>query len=177
MQDDLNRKGAAPNVSQRSHSFSARIGRSQLLVQAQTMAMAALDANPGLPGIRVVDILMQATTPQFREQLAEFLTREFFLRMIRAQWQKRAVANRSQLQLPGFEHLPLTIPDSKGRPVLLMQATFTRVRLYYRSLMIEHRARRNTDPRIREAKALMEMMREYARVDKSITVEGVLSRR
>ncbi len=166
MQTDDSRK-----VSQNSHSPSAKIGRSEVLAQAEKAVGDSLEAHPKLTALQLAEVLMQEADAGLAASLAEILTREFYVHTIRAA--RRKVSARAQLRLPGFEHLPLTIPGTKG-PVRLIEASYTRVRQYYRSLLIGHRKRTKNDPRIKEAKALMEKMRRRSLRDKRVTVGQVV---
>ena len=105
---------------------------------------------------------------QIVASLSAILARDFFLRTIRAELRKRAAD--AQMRLPGFDHLPLTIQGADGEPVPLMDASYTRVRAYYRRLMVAHRNRRVNDPKIKEVKALLELMRAV----NAVTVRQVL---
>jgi hypothetical protein len=80
------------------------------------------------------------------------------------------IAGRAQLRLPGFEHLPQRITGFGGKRIRLLNANYTGVRAYFRSLMRDHKARLRNDPKVKEAKALMEQLRKRARTDRRFTV-------
>ena len=50
----------------------------------------------------------------------------------------------------------------------------TGVRAYYRSLMAKHRNKRTNDPKVKEAKRLLQRMSKASRREKGITVREVV---
>jgi len=172
MQTDSTREGQPPEVLQPSHSPSAKIGRSEVLAQVQKAVVKSVDANPKMPALQLIEVIITEADTALTASLDDILRRDFYAHAVRAE--RRSRAANAQLRLPGFEHLPRTIPGPKGEPVPLIEASYTRVRAYFRSLMVAHRNRRINDPKIKEAKALMEKMEKRFRKDKGVTVGQVV---
>ena len=128
------------------------------------------------PKIRAVDLaeLLLNESLAFQRDLNDELARNFYIAAYNLEKRKQAAAVRAQLALPGFAHLPLKIPSAKGTPMRLLDANFFRLRDYYRSLTKRHDKRKKNDPRVKEAKALMEKMQKRTRTEKGITVREVL---
>jgi hypothetical protein len=159
--------------SQKRNTSTAKIGHSEdpaVVLLARKMVAEAISTP--LPVVALAETLIGTGPADFSTALNRFLARQFWIREIRIA--RRQLARDAQLRLPGFDHLPLTIPGTKGKPIRLMDASYSRVRAYYRSLMQSHVARRRNDPKIKEVRLLMEKMRKRARRDKGITVQEVL---
>jgi hypothetical protein len=169
MQNNDSRK---QKVSYSRNTPAAKIGRSSVLLRIQRAVLQCLAMHEDLPTRQVVEIYRKDADVELSASVRDILEGDLYAQIIRAERRKRTIF---QLQLPGFEHLPLKIPDAQGVPILLIDASFTRVRAYYRSLMIAHKNRRINDPKIVEAKTLMEEMRKASMIDKSITVKEVIA--
>lgn len=137
---------------------------------------AVKDAMILRPKIRAADLAeaLLNNSFEFQPSLNDLLARNFYIAAFNVEKRKQAAAARAQRVLPGFEHLPLRVPNSKGKQRPLLEANYTRVRAYYRSLTTGHDKRKRDDPRVIEAKALMEKMRKRSRREKGITVREVV---
>ncbi len=166
MQDDPNR------LSQKSDT-SAQLSREDLLSLARS---AVADALILMPKIRAADLAEALLNNRldFQPALNDLLAREYYVHLCYAERLRQALANRAQLLLPGFEHLPLKVKGPKGKLLPLLDANYTCVRAYYRSLTTGHDARKNNDPRVKECKALLEKMARRCRTEKRITVREVV---
>ena len=149
----------------------------QILDQARESVRNALIREPKMPAAELAAVMMKEADPALAQRLADILQAQFYADAIRDERRKEGQAKRSQLLLPGFEHLPLKLPAHKknARMIRLLDATYTRVRAYYWSLRNRHDKRKQNDPQVLEAKALMERMRKRTRKDKGITVREVLA--
>ncbi len=78
------------------------------------------------------------------------------------------------MRLPGFDHLPVRITVAKGHRPLLLDANREGVRAYFWALMKKYSERKRKDPRIVEAKKLLDLMTNRAHTEKGITVREVL---
>ncbi len=154
--------------------MSAHLRRGDVLSQARNAVEYLNSHHPKLPVGELAELLSAATDPEIAPALDAILRNDFYVSATMAHRRKLAAANRAQSLLPGFEHLPLKIPLSENTRVRLMDANLTGVRLYYRSLMKAHRNRRRNDPKIKEAKALLDLMTARARTERGITVREVV---
>ena len=151
-----------------------RFGQKSALQEARAAVENALIHDPEMPVHLMVGLLMENAEEDLTLRLRVVLERQFYLRTIRSQRQKQAAASRAQLTLPGFPHLPMSIPGPKGAPIDLVDANYRRVRDYYWSLRKAHAERGRKDPRIQEAFDLMEKMRAASQKEWNITVRQVL---
>ncbi len=109
-----------------------------------------------------------------RRILSGFLVRNFYVNAIQAERRRQSAATaKAQPMLPGFEHLPARIAIA-GKRVALLTANFSTIKAYYWSLMKKHTERKRNDPKIIEAKRLLDEMTKRAPNDKGITVREVL---
>lgn len=99
----------------------------------------------------------------------EKFLRRFFFRSLSAARQKEARAKHLQYKLPGFESLPLRIRGMRNKTAELIDATYKDVSEWVKRL----RAQKRNDPRMKEAKALLEKMRVASRKRRGITVAEV----
>jgi hypothetical protein len=159
-------------VAEKPHR-TARPSRADVLKQASRAVSDALKRGDLHSAPQIAEAL-RVSGGEFVPALADILLTDFYLREIRSQRRQQAKENSAQLRLPGFDHLPLKIRTAKGKMILLIEATFTQVRAYYRSLAVDYDKRRRNDPRIKEVKRLMEKMRRRARTRKDITVQEVM---
>lgn len=175
MQNDDSKKESKPEeVSHSRNTPMAKIGHYESLLSARKAIYEAMRLNPKLSAAELAEVLMGNQEREYVPALYPILERDFYIRAIGVARRQEAKATRTQLLLPGFEHLPLHIPGSKGKPILLIDASFSRVRAYYRSLLKSHVSRKRNDPKIKEAQKLMETMRKRSRTKKAITVGEVL---
>lgn len=159
--------------SQKSYT-SAKFGEESALNEARAAVENALILNPEMPAHLIVELLLESAEEDLTIRLRVILERQFYLRTIRSQRHRQAAVSRAQLTLPGFPHLPVSIPGPKGAPIHLLDANLYAVREYCRFLMKGYRERKRTDPKIREAFALLEKMRAASQAEKRITVRQVL---
>ncbi len=157
----------------RESYISGRSSPQDALKHVKDAVANALILHPDMPAIHLAEVLMKDEEPEVGEQLSEILKRDFYVRAVLADRRARAAANRAQAILPGFEHLPLRIRTPKGARVRLMDANYTAVKSYYWSLMASHTSRKRNDPKIKEAKKLLETMRKRSRTERGITVREV----
>jgi hypothetical protein len=134
----------------------------------------ALILEPKLPAALLAQQIISELEPEVLAELGQRLIAAHFARLIRSTRTKESRTRREQLLLPGFEHLPVEIAISETERVPLRSANYTQVRSYFRLLSNTHLDRRRNDPRLLEAKALMEKMRSYADKQPRITVAEVL---
>ncbi len=154
----------------------SRIGE---LSDAWTIAQAreaVADALILQPKIRAADLAeaMLNNAYDFQPELNGLLARNFYIAACHAERRRQSAAARAQLLLPGFDHLPLRITVAKGRRIALLSANREGVRAYYWALMKRHTERKRRDPRIIEAKKLLDVMTKRAHADKRITVREVV---
>jgi hypothetical protein len=149
-------------------------GKEFPVTEALARVEDALILHPKMPAVQLAEILIENADDDTATALRIILERQFYLHAIRSYRIKQAAKNRAQLLLPGFEHLPVTIPSPKGIEIKLLDANTHAVRQYYRSLMKEHRERKLADPRIKEALALLQKMEAASHTEKRITVRQVL---
>lgn len=168
MQNDPNR------LSQKIDN-AGRSSRDGAIFLAQDAIADTLLLNPNTPAGQLAEIIVSEFPANLRADLSGILIQQFIVREIIAQRRRITVENNPQLKLPGFEHLPWKIETPKGTRVRLLSANYARVRDYYWSLMKKYTARKRNDPKIKEAKALMEKMRKASKKDKGITVKEVLA--
>jgi hypothetical protein len=167
MQDHFNR------LSQKSYIL-AEFGQESPIAEAREAVENALLINPTMPAYELVEFLIKHAEPDLTIRLQAILERDFYLRAIRAHRWKQGAIQRAQMALPGFEHLDRNIPGPKGAPIRLLDANTRAVRQYCRLLMKTHRERKQKDPKIREALALLDKMRAASQTEKGITVRQVL---
>lgn len=167
---------ADSNRPLRKSYTSAQPSRDDPFTLARAAVADALILNPTIGPAAMADVLLNES-PEFQQELMDMLARNFYISAWHAAKRLQAAAARAPRLLPGFEHLPLKVPGAKtkeGKQLLLLDANYTRVRAYYRSLTTGHDARKKNDPRVIEAKALLEKMRKRSRKDKGITVREVV---
>lgn len=172
---------ASSRPSQKSYT-SAKFGDDDAILSVQSAVVDGLILNPKMPAIQLADVLMRESDPDLARALAEILTRKLYVTTILAERRKRSIV--AQTRLPGFEHLPLKIRIPRavpgfrgldtGKRVSLLDANTYGVREYYRLLMKAHRNRKQNDPKVQEAKSLLEKMQKASRKEKAITVRQVL---
>jgi hypothetical protein len=149
--------------------------QNQILKDAREAVADAVLLYPEMPVSELVELMSTETvTTNDRMLLSAVLLRRFYASAIRAERRKKAAASRAQLLLPGFEHLPINIPTRQGPRLALLDANYRRVRDYYWSLKRRHSERERNDPRIKEAKMLMDLMQKRAGNDERITVREVI---
>ncbi len=165
-----------PNESTTYHkrnTLSAKRAVPEALTAARRAVAEALKQNPRLPAVQLA-AMIESSGGEYVPALSKILRGEFYLHEIRVARAAKPKAGSAQLRLPGFEHLPPEIPGPQGKSIPLGQASYTSVRAYYRSLTSAYDKRKRNDPRVKEAKALMEIMRKRTRNDKAITVKEVV---
>lgn len=144
----------------------ATLASSQTQFDPDEAVENALILSPDLPSIELADKLSREADAEFLRGLA----REFFLKLVKAQRRKMQASTREQFRLPGFEHLPIRIQIAGDKKQKLLNANYYGTREYYKHLSAKYDARKATDPKVQEAKALMEFMREKSQTDRGITV-------
>ena len=161
MQDQPNRP------SQKSYISAPPSGES-VLAEARQAVKDALILNPNMPAVQLAEMLRRSKL-DFAPSLHDILESQFYAREARRERRKQTAADRAQYLLPGFEHLPVKIG---GTP--LLDLNYTGIRAYYRALSVKADAAKQNNPKLREAKALMEKMRRHNEAEKGITVRQVL---
>jgi hypothetical protein len=167
---------SSDRLSQKSYII-AKFGEESPLAEAREVVLNALILNPNMRAVELADSLTATLNSELSDRLAAVLIRELFARMIRAARRKQSAADRRQSLIPGFEHLPRIIPISEdGTSTELLAANTYDVREYLRILMQGHRARTDNDPRVKEARLLLDKMRKYSTRpgNKGITVRQVM---
>lgn len=143
--------------------------------EAREQAINALIECPNAPAAALAIICFQNVDPAILEPLKEVLVLDYFRRTIRSVRRKQTVANRQQLALPGFELMPQVLPVSKkGPPVELMDARYADLRAYCWMLANKDRERLRNNPKLKQAEALRDKMKEHAHREPGITVRQVL---
>ncbi len=163
---------ASSRSSQKSYTIG-RLSEEEIRSRAQEAVIQGVDDSPDLPAIQLAELLIVNSDPDLTAELGAMLMRGFYVTAILSARRKNASATRTQASLPGFEHLPSRIQTAKGK-VSLLAANRDGVRAYYWSLMKAHSERRRNDPKIKEAKDLLDKMTKAARTEKGITVRQVL---
>lgn len=167
-------KTAGNRPSQKSYT-SARSSEDEVFALAQASIEQALIIHPNLPAIQLAGLLVENSDPELAADLSDLLMREYYARGILAQRREESIETaRAQPMLPGFEHLPARIQVGEGKRVRLLSANYAAVREYYRSLIRAYGERRRNDPKLREAKALLDEMQKHSRANKGITVREVV---
>lgn len=154
--------------------ISGRSSDAGAIALAQEAIEQALILHPKIPAAQLADVLIEERGAEVAAQLGTALSRIFYTRGLLSARRKESAANRKQLLLPGFEHLPLKITVANGKRIRLLSANREGVRSYYWSLMKKHSERKRNDPKIIEAKALLDEMTKRARTEKGITVREVI---
>lgn len=140
------------------------------LNEAREQAENAAILNPNLSIRDLAGLLAENTPPEILVALAPMLLGRMYATLIRA---ARAHSKSKQDHLPGFENLPSRIPGPKGK-IDIMDANYTAMRAYYWSLTREWTAKQERDPRVIQARALMERLGKYTADEERITVGQVL---
>jgi hypothetical protein len=133
----------------------------------------AIVLEPAMPSAELAEHLYAEADSALIHGLGRALIVAHLAKLIRSERAKELHAKHAQLALPGFEHLPLRIPVSAQRRVPLRDANYTQIRIYYRALRRKYRDRGRKDPKLKEAKQLMERMRRRSRKHRGITVAAV----
>ena len=141
---------------------------------AQEAVRNALIINNRMPAVHLAEVMLRDLDRDIAGSLSEILMRRFFVHAIHTERRKENATKRHQELLPGFEHLPIRIPTVSGGRIRLLNADYTALRTYYRTLMARQRERQKEDPRIKELRELMARMRKRIRTDKRITVKEML---
>jgi hypothetical protein len=147
---------------------NATLGASQPQFDAEKAIENALILSPDVPTIQLAERLAKDAMA-FPDFIYGILY-AFFFRSLNAARKKGVKAASEQYQLPGFEHLPLRIRGTRNREVDLLDATYKGVKEWIKHL----NAQRRNDPRMKEAKALLEKMREASKRQRGITVRRAL---
>jgi hypothetical protein len=159
-------------ASQKSYTM-AQPSQDDPFILARAAVANAMILKPKARAVELAEALLNESL-EFQRDLNEALARNFYIAAYNVERRKRAAANRAQFALPGFEHLPLKIPSANGAPMRLLDANLRRVRDYYRSLTKGYDKRKKDDPRVKEAKALMQKLQKRSGTEKGITVRQVL---
>lgn len=164
MQDDFS------SLSSKRLQFGS-LSQNDAIVEAREFVADRLILNPTMPANRLAALLADTTEPELSARLLPILLAKFYRRIIAA---NRKAAPLLQDPLPGFAHLPQTIPTREGGTLALLDANYRRLRDYYRSLTRVYATKQSADMKIREARALLEKLRPYAAKEERITVRQVL---
>jgi hypothetical protein len=157
--------------SQKSYTFGKFTGKS-VIERVRNAVPDFLIQHPTTPANRLAEIMLEEADKIDLAELQYFLAHRLYTKIIRAERRKQVAAE--QYSLPGFEHIPASIPIPKGGQKPLADANRWNLREYLAAVMAEHRQRRNTDPRIQELKALLKIMAKYTPTNHSITVRQVM---
>lgn len=141
---------------------------------ASDVSRNAIAMNPELPSGQLAQVAVEDCDRDLVSGLSRVLLLRFFERLIRAE---RASARRKlqQLPLPGFNHLPKRIPINEKKRRSLEDATYSDLRSYVRRLSVGQRERLKNDPKLAEAKKLLELMGKYNGTSEGITVKEVFA--
>ena len=151
-----------------------RLSGDEIFARVQELVAQGLITNPNMPAIQLAGMLVEEADPELSANLSGFLVRNFYVNAIQAERRRQSAATaKAQPMLPGFEHLPARIAIG-GKRVALLTANFSTIKAYYWSLMKKHTERKRNDPKIIEAKRLLDEMTKRAPNDKGITVREVL---
>lgn len=131
--------------------------------------------EPELPAFKLAERAIEHAEPELIADLGRVLLLAHFTRLVRIERGKQARERRKQMLLPGFEHLPLTLRLRNGKRVPLRMATYSDVRAYYRKLSTKYDSRRRDDPKLSEAKRLLERMRRQNAKHRGVHVAEALN--
>ncbi len=99
---------------------------------------------------------------------------EHFMKRIRLERRKQLGERRQLLLIPGYAHLPINICVSEDVRVRLRDATYREILRYCKFLGKRFTKRREDDPKLKEAKALLDFMQKKAKKNRGITVAEAL---
>jgi hypothetical protein len=146
---------------------TAALGASQPQFDPHKEVESALIIDAELPSIQIADRLAREAPEDFTINVV----RQVFLRIILSQRRNHEHLKHEQYRLPGMAHLPLQIMGYRNKRQILLDATFKSVQAYVNHL----NAGRPDSAKQREAKALLEIMREASKKQRGITVRRALT--
>ena len=169
MQDDDNRP--SKNVS---IVWLIKPANAVVKAELQRVVSKALILNPVMSDFELAEALARETCENLNKTPFSVMLRAVYQSIIQKARKAEAARNDGQQCLPGFEHIPSMIPTREGKTISLIDASYRRLRDYYRELARSHKRKLQADPKLLEVKALMGRMRKYTGRDRGITVRQVL---
>ena len=151
-----------------------QIGLKELEKVAAELAENAALLEPKTPAENLAIRIIEEAEPDFLAELGRMLMVGHFTRLVRAARAAQSKADRQQLLLPGYAHLPIRIIGKRDRRLALRTATYADVQRYCKFLGRQHRERKDNDAKLAEANELLEKMRKASKKTRGITVAEVL---
>jgi hypothetical protein len=150
------------------------VNQAELFAELRDNLSNAKILNPNMRLTELAAALVQEADSELRDRLFPILLYRCYMRLGQAARKQNFSQNDAQQVLPGFEHLPSTIPTRDGKFVELLEANYRRLRDFYNSLIRKYLDMARADPQVQETRRLMLRIQPRAAKEEGITVRQVL---